>query len=68
MSCWSALDDDATAHVLGHTFATALVRRGVDLVVVAELVGHARLDQTRRYTLPSDEDRRQALDLLPVDR
>jgi site-specific recombinase XerD len=64
----AALEDDVTAHILRHTFATALVRGGADLVVVAELVGHARLDQTRRYTLPSDEDRRQALDLLPIDR
>ncbi|MGH3199174.1 MAG: tyrosine-type recombinase/integrase [Streptosporangiaceae bacterium] len=43
----AALDDDPTAHVLRHTFATSLVRGGTDLVVVAELMGHARLDTTR---------------------
>ncbi len=35
-----------------HTFGTHLVRQGHDLVVVAVLLGHARLDQTRRYSLP----------------
>lgn len=63
----AALDDEATAHTLRHTFATTLVRGGTDLVIVADMLGHARLDQTRRYTLPTDEDRRRALDLLLVD-
>jgi site-specific recombinase XerD len=60
--------DDGSAHVLRHTFATTLVRGGADLVVVAEMLGHARLDQTRRYTLPTAADREKALALLPVDR
>jgi integrase/recombinase XerC len=64
----AGLDDDGTAHVLRHTMATTLVRGGADLVTIAEMLGHARLDQTRRYTLPTAEDRRSALDLLPVDR
>jgi integrase/recombinase XerC len=64
----AGLDDDGSAHVLRHTFATTLVRGGTDLVVVAEMLGHARLDQTRRYTLPTAADREKALTLLPVDR
>ena len=57
-----------TVHILRHTFATTLVRGGTDLVIVAELLGHARLETTRGYTRPSAEDRTRALDLLTVDR
>lgn len=54
-------------HVLRHTFATQLVRDGVDLVIVADLLGHARLDATRVYTTPTDADRTQALNTLITD-
>jgi len=64
----AGLDDDTTAHVLRHTFATTLVRGGTDLVIVADLLGHARLETTRGYTKPTAKDRTRALDLLPVDR
>lgn len=60
-------DEDFGPHTLRHTFATQLVRAGIDLVVVAELLGHARLDTTRRYSLPTDADRAAALDKLLVD-
>lgn len=63
----AGLDDDITAHVLRHTFATTLVRGGTDLVIVAELLGHARLETTRAYTRPTTEDRSRALDLLTID-
>jgi site-specific recombinase XerD len=64
----AGLDEGATVHVLRHTFATTLVRGGTDLVIVAELLGHARLETTRGYTRPSAEDRTRALDLLLVDK
>jgi len=64
----AGLDDEITAHVLRHTFATTLVRGGTDLVIVAELLGHARLETTRGYTRPTADDRTRALELLLVDR
>ncbi len=64
----AGLDNDTTAHVLRHTFATTLVRGGTDLVTVADLLGHARLETTRAYTQPAAENRAKALELLPVDR
>lgn len=63
-----ALDDEPTAHVLRHTLATTLVRGHTDLVIVAELLGHARLETTRRYSLPSEKDKEDALNLITVDR
>ena len=55
---------DASAHVLRHTCLTNLVRSGADVVLVAELAGHRRLDTTRRYSLPSDADRDAAVEAL----
>jgi len=51
-----------------HCFGTDLVRSGVDLVTVAELLGHASLDSTRIYTLPTDDDLDAAIARLTVDR
>jgi len=59
--------DHLTAHMLRHTFGTSLVRDGVDLVTVAQLMGHARLETTRAYTQPSQADLERALGALPVD-
>jgi integrase/recombinase XerC len=53
--------------VLRHTCLTGLVRRGTDLVAVAELAGHSRVETTRRYSLPSEADRQQAVDDLQID-
>jgi site-specific recombinase XerD len=62
------LDDEVTPHVLRHTFATDLVRGGTDLVTVAELLGHASLDSTRIYTLPTHDDLDAAVARLTIDR
>ena len=56
-----------SAHILRHTCLTSLVRSGNDLVLVAELAGHRRLETTRRYSLPTAADREAAMEGLKVD-
>jgi len=56
-----------SAHTLRHTCVTNLVRSGNDLVLVAELAGHRRLETTRRYSLPSAADRQAAMDALEIE-
>jgi len=61
-------DEQVTAHTLRHTFATRLVRGRVDPITVAELLGHARLETTRAYSRPTQQDRAEALSHLDVDQ
>ena len=46
---------------------SSFVRRGNDLVLVAEIAGHKRLETTRRYSLPSGENREHTIENLQVD-
>lgn len=58
---------DLSAHVLRHTCLTNLVRNGNDLVIVAEIGGHKRIETTRRYTLPTVSDKELAVARLCED-
>ncbi|RCW46149.1 integrase/recombinase XerC [Halopolyspora algeriensis] len=53
-------------HTLRHTFAAQLLRSGVDVVTVADLMGHAKLDSTRVHARSSSADRSRAIDTALV--
>jgi integrase/recombinase XerC len=58
---------ELSPHVLRHTCLTKLLRAGTDLVLVADMAGHKRLETTRRYSLPTARDRESAMDAAQIE-
>ena len=51
-------------HDLRHTVATRLVEKGIDLVVVKEILGHSKIETTIRYAHAVPKRKLEAIDVL----
>jgi integrase len=57
--------DGKTFHALRRTIGTRLVESGAELALTAQVLGHARVDSSRRYIVLADESLR--ICCLPLD-
>jgi integrase len=58
--------DHCRIYDLRHTFASNLVMAGVDIVTVKELLGHKDITMTMRYSHPTPEHKKQAVNKLNI--
>lgn len=56
-----------TFHDLRHSFASNLVMKGVDITTVSELLGHKSIVMTKRYSHPTPDHKKQAVNRLNAD-
>jgi site-specific recombinase XerD len=59
-------DMKLSCHKLRHSFATMLLKKGVDIRVVKELMGHSSIETTMIYTHVNDEQKKNAMDTVNI--
>ncbi len=64
----SHLTKALSPHRLRHTFATHLVRAGVGIVTIRDLLGHRQISSTQIYLHVTAQDLRAAADRHPIAR
>ncbi len=62
------LNETIHFHSLRHSFASLLVRRGVSLFAVKELLGHSDIKTTQRYSHLQSSDLEYAVNLLNINK
>lgn len=55
---------DFRFHDLRHTVATRLVEKGIDLLVVMDILGHTNIETTMRYAHPIPKRKSEAISVL----
>lgn len=56
--------DNFRFHDLRHTVATRLVEKGIDILVVMEILGHDNIETTMRYSHPVPKRKSEAISVL----
>lgn len=54
-------------HMLRHTWATLYLQGGGDIATARQVLGHADIRTTAKYTTPSRQRRRDAMDAVVID-
>ncbi len=67
-ACRARIAKRVSPHTLRHTFATHLVRAGVGLVTIRDLLGHRLITSTQIYLHVTAEDLRSAAASHPIER
>ena len=59
--------DKCRFHDLRHSFASRLVMARVDISTVQGLMGHKDINMTKRYSHPTPQHKKQAVERLNLD-
>jgi site-specific recombinase XerD len=68
---WSAvakIEKSMSPHRLRHTFATHLVKAGVGIVTIRDLLGHRQISSTQIYLHTTAHDLKEAVEKHPIKR